>query len=291
MEAVESPYIKNVTTEQFEQEVMAASQSTYVLVDFWAPWCQPCQGLKPILQKLAVEYNGAFTLALVNTDEEQMLAQQVGVRSLPTVVLIKDGALVDQFMGGLPESEVKEFLDKHIPTLEAEISEGADADALFSAGDYANAAIAYQAILAENEDDTDALLGLADCYLQLDEIDGTKEILANLTEEQKSHERAKSIQARIHFANLVSNAPSQAELEATLTTTTNDMKSLHLLGIRYLLSGQDSLAMDQFLKMMQTDMSYEDGLPKKTMLDALSIVDNKALISKYRQKMASLILV
>ncbi|MCA9800319.1 MAG: thioredoxin, partial [Cyanobacteria bacterium HKST-UBA04] len=110
----DSSYIVNVTTDAFETQVIRASFNHPVLVDFWAPWCGPCKSLTPILEKLADEYAGAFMLAKVNTDEEQMLAAQVGVRSLPTVVLIKDGQLLDQFMGALPEGQVRQFLERHI---------------------------------------------------------------------------------------------------------------------------------------------------------------------------------
>jgi putative thioredoxin len=110
----------DVTIENFEQEVIAASLNQPVLVDFWAPWCGPCKALGPVLEKLETAYGGAFRLVKINSDEEQQLASAFGVRSIPTVILMKNGQPVDGFMGALPEGKVREFLDKHVQALEAE---------------------------------------------------------------------------------------------------------------------------------------------------------------------------
>src|SRR6476661_7206898 len=107
----------DITTENFEQEVIAASMSQPVLVDFWAPWCGPCKALGPILEKLETAYGGGFKLVKINSDEEQQLAGAFGIRSIPTVILLKNGQPVDGFMGALPEGKVREFLDKHVEAL------------------------------------------------------------------------------------------------------------------------------------------------------------------------------
>src|SRR5512144_2141617 len=109
----------DITIENFEQEVIAASMSQPVLVDFWAEWCGPCKAIGPILEKLEVAYGGAFKLAKINSDEEQQLAGAFGIRSIPTVILLKNGQPVDGFMGALPEGQVREFLDKHVQPLAA----------------------------------------------------------------------------------------------------------------------------------------------------------------------------
>jgi putative thioredoxin len=113
----------DVTIENFEQEVIAASLSQPVLVDFWAPWCGPCKAIGPILEKLETAYGGAFKLVKINSDEEQQLAGAFGIRSIPTVILLKNGQPVDGFMGALPEGQVREFLDKHVQALAAEEEE------------------------------------------------------------------------------------------------------------------------------------------------------------------------
>jgi putative thioredoxin len=105
----------NVTSSNFMSTVVEASARTPILVDFWAPWCGPCKQLMPVLDRLAVEYSGRFVLAKVNTEEQQELAQQVGVRSLPTVMLFKDRSVVDHFIGIQPEPQIRAMLDKHLP--------------------------------------------------------------------------------------------------------------------------------------------------------------------------------
>lgn len=113
----------DVTIENFEQEVIAASLQQPVLVDFWAPWCGPCKALGPILEKLEIAYGGGFKLVKINSDEEQQLAGAFGIRSIPTVILLKNGQPVDGFQGALPEGKVREFLDKHVQALAAEEEE------------------------------------------------------------------------------------------------------------------------------------------------------------------------
>ena len=105
----------DITTENFETEVIRASMSVPVLVDFWAPWCGPCKSLSPILEKLEVAYEGRFVLAKINSDEQQELAGAFGIRSIPTCILMMGGKPVDGFMGALPEGKLREFLDKHLP--------------------------------------------------------------------------------------------------------------------------------------------------------------------------------
>ncbi|MET0934925.1 MAG: thioredoxin, partial [Luteibacter sp.] len=108
-----SEHIFDATTAGFETDVIQASLETPILVDLWAEWCGPCKSLGPILEKLAVEYNGAFRLAKIDVDAEQQLAAMFGVRSIPTVILISGGQVVDGFAGALPEGQIREFLTKH----------------------------------------------------------------------------------------------------------------------------------------------------------------------------------
>jgi putative thioredoxin len=119
----------DITVENFEAEVVAASMNVPVLVDFWAPWCGPCKSLGPVLEKLETEYAGRFKLAKIDSDTEQQLAAMFGIRSIPTCVLLMNGQPVDGFMGALPEGKVREFLDRHVPSAEEALAEAEEEEA------------------------------------------------------------------------------------------------------------------------------------------------------------------
>jgi putative thioredoxin len=148
----------DVTMDNFEADAIAASQTTPVLVDFWADWCAPCKSLGPVLEKLETDYAGRFKLVKINADTEQQLAGAFGVKSLPTCILLMGGRPVDGFMGALPEGKVREFLDKHLPS-EGEVAAHADAEEaeqLAEAGDVGAALAKLQEALSLNPADDEA---------------------------------------------------------------------------------------------------------------------------------------
>ncbi len=167
-----------VTSQTFETDVLRKSQETPVLVDFYADWCGPCKSLGPILEKLADEYQGAFILAKIDADAEQMLIQGMGVRSLPTVVLFKDGQPADHFMGALPEGEIRAMLDKHVER--AEQSPVERAEALVEAGEYDEAIALYQLITADDPENYDVYLKMAQALLKKGDLASAEAIIERL---------------------------------------------------------------------------------------------------------------
>ena len=175
-EALFSGHPQNLGAAEFDRHVTRSDLP--VLVDFWAPWCGPCRQLMPILDRLAVEYGGRFKLAKVNTDEQQQLAQQLGIRSLPTVVLFKDRTTVDHFMGVVPESQIRQMLDRHLPQLsDAPLSQ---VQKLKSQGDYAGAMTLVQQLLVRDPENISLRTEAAELRALDGDLEGARQALQQL---------------------------------------------------------------------------------------------------------------
>ena len=170
----------DVTIQNFEAEVIAASMTTPVLVDFWAPWCGPCKSLGPILEKVETAYEGRFKLVKINSDDEQQLAQAFGIKSIPTCVLLINGQPVDGFMGALPEGQVKKFLDKHLPGEDALQAQAAaqEAQQHLEAGDAQSARAALEQALATDPGNDDARFDLVKLLIGHGELTEAAALLA-----------------------------------------------------------------------------------------------------------------
>ena len=250
------PHVVDVTQDDFESVVLQGSQQTPVMVDFWADWCAPCKQLAPVLESLAEEYQGAFVLAKVDTETNQMLSAQVGVRSLPTVLLVKEGQVVDHFMGALPEGEIREFLNKHI---EAPAVDGMTlANELMSEGDLEGAVEAFKALVEADPDNHDAYLGLAEALEQQGQFDDALAIVTRLPEEFSDNPVVQRLNAQAQLQDLVEDAPSLSECEIRFEQNPDDPETQYFLAARRAQAGQLDLAIEQLIELVRHHRDYRD---------------------------------
>ena len=282
----ESAHVFDATQANFENEVIKASLQTPVLVDFWADWCAPCRQLKPVLEKLADDYAGAFRLAKVDTEAEMQLAAIFGIRSLPTVVLLKDGQMIDGFMGALPESAVREFLTKHGIAPGTAPAEPEDLHADETPIDAINR---LQQEIAASPDKPELKLDLALALMQSGNADAAETELDALPPKFATDDKAKRLRGQLDFARALDGAPSLAELVGRIERDPDDLAARDLLGIRLLIAGETAAGLEQFLHVLKTQRDWQDGQAKKRLIAAFNIVDDADIVGAYRRKMSAVL--
>jgi putative thioredoxin len=286
------PLVFQAGEANFEADVLQASMQTPVLVDFWATWCGPCKALSPILDKIVEDYAGAFRLAKVDCDKEQQLAGMFGVRSIPTVVLIQGGQIVDAFSGALPESEVRQFLERHQikPATRIEAPAGATDDAAPATVETPQAAVArLQQAVGADPDNASLKLDLALAKARSGDTADAQATLDGLPVDLAEDDRAKALAALLSLQQSLAAIPPAAELLARIERDPHDFAARDGIGVRQLLGGDAADAMQQWLAILAASRDWNEGLARKRLLDAFRIVDDDALVTATRQQMASLL--
>ncbi len=281
-----SGHVVDATAASFEHEVLEASKTLPVLVDFWAPWCGPCKALTPILEKLAAAYAGRFKLVKVNSDDNVELATAFGVRSIPDVMAFRDGKPVAHFLGALPEPQVRAFIDKLLPSpSELERMRAAE---LKQSGDHANAVAALRKALDLDAANDPARLDLAELLIQIKRHDEAAKLLDEIRPNIDFDARVEALKAAVAFAQSRAEGPDEEALRAKLTANPDDHEArlavarLHAGAKRY------TEALDQLLEIVRRDKDWNDGEARKQMLNIFNLAANQqALISEYRRKLAS----
>lgn len=282
------PHVFDATEANFQSEVLDASFEQTILVDLWATWCAPCTTLGPLLEKIVGEYNGAARLAKVDCDKEQALAASFGVRSLPTVVVIRDGQLVDAFTGALPEGEIRAFLSRHVqPNAAAAVEDIAVTPATPETTEQAIARL--QQDIAAQPDKADLKLDLAVALMQAGNAPAAEAELDALPANLAGDDRARRLRGQLEFANSLKQAPPIQELRARIERDPNDHDARDLLGVRLLIDGDAAGALDQFLEVLRADRAWNDGQAKKRLVAAFSVLDDAELVGTYRRRMSTLL--
>jgi putative thioredoxin len=260
-----------------------------VLVDFWADWCGPCKSLGPILEKVVESYAGKLKLGKVDTDKEMQIAGAFGIRSLPTVVLVKDGQMIDGFMGALPESGVRAFVEKHLGKPEpAETPEPA-AQATPVNETPQQTVARLQEEIAAHPDQPELKLDLALALVRAGEADAAQAQLDALPPNLASEAKAKRAGAQLDFSRALKDAPDVAALRTKLAQDSKDHVARDLLGVHLLLGEEPAQGLDEFLTLLSHARDWNEGQAKKRLIAAFSVLDDEELVGTYRRKMSSLL--
>ncbi len=286
MNATVTSHMFDVDQDNFETEVLQASLKTPVLVDFWATWCEPCKSLGPLLEKLAVEYNGAFRLGKVDVDKNQELAGVFGIRSIPTVMLVKDGQILDGFAGALPEGQLREFLSRHVQPLDGESDEPPEEATAESPEQAINR---LQQAIASEPDRTELKLDLALALAQAGHASAAETELNALPANLAIDARAVRLRSQLDLSRSLQDAPALEALQQRVQANPQDWEAHDLLGVRLLLSDDPAAGLDHWLLLLERARDWNDGQAKKRLLAAFNTLNDAELVGRYRRRMASLL--
>jgi len=255
----DSPHKIVATDQNFMESVVEASSSRPVLVDFWAPWCGPCRTLMPLLERIADDYAGRFTLAKLNTDEAPRVAGHLNIRSIPTVMLFRNGEVVDQFVGVQPESAIRDMLDRHLDSPEA------------PAG-------------------TPDLRAAAELQLERRDVAAAAAAIGQLESAQPEHPELRSLRARLGFLETAVGQPDVPALRARLEQNPADGAARHALAAHHALAGDYGTALTEWLELMRRDRKFGDDLARRSLLAAFDVLgEADELVLATRRRMASLL--
>ncbi len=282
-----SDFIVNIDETNAAALLIEESHKRPVVVDFWADWCEPCKVLMPMLEKIATEYNGAFLLAKVNADEQGMITQQFGVRSLPTVMVIKDGQPVDGFAGAQPENAVREMLEKYLPSpWEGQLQVAQEA---MAQGDFATALPLLRQAWEESGQQHEITLSYVHALIEAMRLDEAEKLLdgIRLADQDAAYEQ---LRAQLQIKREAAKSPQIEALEQQLAADPENLDIMARLALQYTDSGHFKEAMEHLITILRRDLDHQNGGSKKLLLDTIaSLGRGDPLAAEYQRKLYSLL--
>ena len=261
--------IKNSTTATFMEDVVDASQEVPVIVDFWAPWCGPCKQLGPLLEKAVRDARGAVRMVKVNIDESPEIAQQMRIQSIPAVYAFKGGRPVDGFVGAVPESQIKQFIDRLTGGAGSPLDDAlAEAEAAMQEGHNDEALGIFQEILAQDPTHVKALAGALRCYMALDQDDMARQLIEKLPAPIKNSAEVQGVQAALDLKAATANTGNAEveKLEAQVAADPKDMQSRLDLAMARYGAGDKAKAVDDLLAMIKADRAWNEQAARKQLV-------------------------
>ena len=294
--ANENPVIIEVITENFMAEVIERSKETPVIVDFWAPWCEPCKQLTPIIEKIIKEKNGNVILAKMNIDESPEVAQQLKIQSIPAVMAFNDGQPVDGFVGVQPEKNISEFVNKisslkNSSTIEENINAGKK---YIDEGDLETAALVFSEILKIESENISAKSLLARCLLRSDQLSEAENLINNISPDAEKNQDYVSVRSEVEiFKNAKNNPISNKQEEELKESIKNNPKNNQLkLELAKLLvaKGENENAINELLEIIEGNAKWNDGAARKQLIEIFNILGNEnILVIEGRKKLSSML--
>ncbi|MXN53124.1 tetratricopeptide repeat protein [Shinella sp. AETb1-6] len=287
--------IKDTTTANFARDVLEASRHQPVLVDFWAPWCGPCKQLQPTIEKVVRESAGRVKLVKLNIDDHPSIPGQLGIQSIPAVVAFVGGRPADGFMGAVPESQVRQFIDKIAGPADADEKAQieallAEAKTLFDAGDVAGAADLYGALLQADPENAVALAGIAECMIAVGQHDNARQALTNLPEAVAADPAVGAVLKKLDQIEEARKLGDPAALEQALAANPDDHAARMKLAKIRNVEGDRQAAADHLLLIMKRDRAFEDDGARRELLQFFEVwgpMDPATIAA--RRKMSSIL--